>query len=336
MKARALFILYSLRLAAPRLMMMVGLTLGGGLIVQSRLGASGTKLDFISACYEVYTQLFFEHVSPLPADAVLRGVFFAVPLLGALILAEGLFKLGGSLVDFRSHREEWMRIMAKTYNDHVILIGLGHVGFRVLEELMARDTPCVVIEVKNEGPFVEEARARGVPVLLGDARRESLLREVGVENAASIVACTDNDLVNLEVCIDARQANPGIRLVMRMFDQSMAQKIGDAFSLDSSFSTSALSAPLFAAAALDEHVLGAYRIGDTMMVSMEVVIPKGSSLSGKSVRDIEAVLEAPVVGIHRTDSAPTHRFARSETLREDDAIICHVPADEISAVHDRV
>jgi Trk K+ transport system NAD-binding subunit len=336
-KARLLFLAYALRLAAPRLLTMVVITLGGGLIYQGRVEAMGSKpVDFVEACYQVYTQLFFEHATPLPADGVLRALFFFVPLVGALVLAEGLFKLGASLVDFRTHREEWMRIMAKTYSDHVILIGLGHVGFRVLEELLARDVLAVAIELRDEGPFIDEARAQGVPVVIGDARRESLLHELGVENASSIVACTDDDLVNLEVALDAKRLNPNIRVVMRMFDQTIAQKIGDAFAVDSSFSTSAISAPLFAAAALDEQVFGAYRLGDSMMVSVELNVPEGGAIDGKTVADIETTLSAPVIGIHRQGSAATHNFAQTERLKGGDAIICHVASDEVNALRERV
>ena len=97
-----------------------------------------------------------------------------------------------------------------------------------------------------------------------------------------MIACTDNDLVNLEVAIDVRAINPNIRLVMRFFDQSMAQKLGKAFAVDSTFSTSALAAPLFAAAALDDHVLGAYRLGEAVMASVQIDVPAGSRLLGKS------------------------------------------------------
>jgi Trk K+ transport system NAD-binding subunit len=335
-KARLLFLAYALGLAAPRLLIMLGITLGGGLFYRERVTTvTGKPVDFVEACYQVYTQLFFEHATALPKDAALRALFFFVPLVGALVLAEGLFKLGASLLDFRTHREEWMRIMAKTYTDHVILVGLGHVGFRALEELLARDILVVAIERQDGSPFIDEARAQGVPVVIGDARRESLLHELGVANASAIVACTDDDLVNLEVALDAKAVNPRIRIVMRMFDQKMAHKIGGAFSVDSTFSTSAISAPLFAAAALDEQVHGAYRLGDSMMVSVELRIEEGSAIDGLTVQDIETKLKAPIVGIHRTGSAATHNFARSERLKGDDAIICHVASDEVGDLRAR-
>ena len=335
--ARLRFAGYALGLLAGRLAVIAALTVVGGVTLLTRGSSKEIDgLDFIAACYQVYTQLFFEHVSSLPDDWVLRVMYFTVPIVGAFIVAEGLLKVGLSLLDFRNHQRAWIRIMAQTYRDHIILVGLGHVGYRVLEELLARGRQVIVVEARDDGPFVEEARARGVPLVIGDARRESLIRELGLDHAACVVACTDDDLVNLEVGLDARQVNPKVRLVMRFFDQSMATKLGKAFSVDSLFSTSALSAPLFAAAALDEKVHGAYRLGDTLMATLELEITDKSPLVGKSASEIRLLLDAPVVGIRRGKEAPTHRFKRDEPRRAGESVILHVPVDEIPALKARV
>jgi len=115
----------------------------------------------------------------------------------------------------------------------------------------------------------------------------------------------------------------------------MAQKLGKAFAVDSTFSTSALAAPLFAAAALDHHVLGAYRLGETVMASVQIDVPAGSGLLGKSVLDAEQALAAAVVGLRRAGQPASHKFARSERLGPGDALICHVAVDEIPALKTR-
>jgi len=336
LRARLRFAVYAARLLAGRLLVLALLLVLGGLTLQWRGDpADVANLDLIAACYQVYTQLFFEHVTSFPSDWMLRILFFTVPIAGVFILAEGLLKVGTSLLDFNNHRQEWVRIMAETYRDHIILIGLGHVGFRVLNELLDRGRQVIAVESADHGQFVEEARARGVPLIIGDARRESLLRDLGIEHAACIIACTDDDLVNLEVALDARQINPKIRLVMRFFDQSMAQKLGKAFTVDSTFSTSALAAPVFAAAALDEQVLGAYRMGETVMASVQIDVVAGSPLVGKTLRDAEEALDAAVVGVRRIGQSASHKFSRSEALRPGDALICHVAVEEIAGVKTR-
>ncbi len=336
LRARVYFLGYASRLLGRRLVILVVLLVVGGLTLQWRGDpAQVANLDFVAACYQVYTQLFFEHVTALPRDWVLRIMYFTVPIVGAFILAEGLLKVGSSLFDFNNHRQAWVRIMAKIYRDHIVLVGLGHVGFRVLGELLGRGRQVIVIESKDGGQFVEEARALGVPLVIGDARRERLLQDLGIDHAACVIVCTDDDIVNLEVALDARRLNPKIRLVMRFFDQNTATKLGQAFAVDSTFSTSALAAPLFAAAALDGQVLGAYRLGDTVMVSIQVDITAGSPLVGKTTRGAEDVLATIVVGLRRAGAAPSHQFTRGELLRVGDALICHVAVDEIAAVKAR-
>ncbi len=336
LRARLRFAVYALRLLAGRLLILTTLLAIGAFTLLARGDPEEVAhLDFVDACFLIYTQLFFEHLTGLPDDWILRILYFVVPVAGVFVLAEGVLKIGTSLLDFNNHRQAWVRIMAETYRDHIVLIGLGHVGFRVLNELLERGRQVIVVESADSGQFVEEARVRGVPLIIGDARRESLLRDLGIEHAACVIACTDNDLVNLEVALDARHINPKIRLVMRFFDQNMAQKLGKAFTVDSTFSTSALAAPLFAAAALDEQVLGAYRMGDTVMASVQIDVAAGTVLIGKSLRDAEESLDAAVVGVRRQGQAASHKFSRSEALRSGDALICHVAVGEIAGVKAR-
>ncbi len=61
---------------------------------------------------------------------------------------------------------------------------------------------------------------------------------------------TDDQLANLEIALDAREINPGIKVVMRMFDVEFARKVEKGFGIHTAFSCSALTAPIFAAAAM--------------------------------------------------------------------------------------
>ena len=52
---------------------------------------------------------------------------------------------------------------------HVVVIGLGNVGYRVVEELDLLGERPVVVERRADNPFIASCRRRGVPVLIGDA-----------------------------------------------------------------------------------------------------------------------------------------------------------------------
>lgn len=146
--------------------------------------------------------------------------------------------------------KEWMMVKASTYRDHVVLCGLGHLGYRVLTTLLQQGAHVVAIEKEESGRFVNDAKATGTPVLVRDMKEDQALIEAGVETASVIVIATNDDLANVEVALDARRMNPKIRVVMRMFDQTIATKFKDVKLIDEAFSSAALAAPSVAEMAL--------------------------------------------------------------------------------------
>src|SRR5690606_31919962 len=125
---------------------------------------------------------------------------------------EGLYKVGGTLFDREARRDVWVRIMSERMRGHDVVCGLGHVGFRVVEELRDGGVEIVAIERKGDSTFVETVRGMGIPVHVGDARRDELLEVAGVARAKAVVCATDDDLANLEVALDAKRMNPEVRV----------------------------------------------------------------------------------------------------------------------------
>src|SRR6185436_18950844 len=126
--------------------------------------------------------------------------------------------------------------------DHVVLCGLGHLGFRVLEQLIASGIPVVVLEKDERGRALPAAKAMGAPILIRDMKEDQSLIDAGIRHARAVIIATNDDMANLEVALDSRRLNPAIRVVMRLFDQQIAQKISGALSIDVAFSSSALAA----------------------------------------------------------------------------------------------
>jgi len=82
-------------------------------------------------------------------------------------------------------------------------------------------------------------------------------------------------------------------------------------------------------------VLGAYRMGDIVMASVQIDVLAGSPLAGKTVRDAGELLDAAVVGVRRMGQAASNKFSRDESLRPGDALVCHVAVEEIAGVKAR-
>ncbi len=192
---------------------------------------------------------------------------------------------------------------SKRMQNHVIVCGLGQVGYRVAGELRRFDTEFTVVERDSSGPFVSSITDLGIPVLFGDARKTEVLMKAGLERASAVIACTDDDLANVEIALDAREVRPDIRVVLRLFDQNLASKIVNSFDIEAAFSASSLAAPAFAAAAIDASVQDSFYVDETLFVHSRFWVPKGSTIVRESIWDLWGKYNVNVLGF--TDDSDT-------------------------------
>ncbi|MEW6250338.1 MAG: NAD(P)-binding protein, partial [Planctomycetota bacterium] len=230
-----------------------GLLLGGALLF--RWLEPERRHSLPKALYCTWALIFGEAPEEFPAAPVLQALFFLVPLIGLVVILEGLVDFALMLRDRQRNERSWCRIMSAAYSNHIVLVGLGKLGYRVFRMLRQLGEAVVVIEVNASNQFLEDIRRAGAPLFVGDARREALLADANAGQARAIVLATNKDLVNLEVALDARRLNPQIRVVLRMFDQNMADKICAGFGIQTAMSQSALSAPAFVLAALGDEIV---------------------------------------------------------------------------------
>ena len=204
LRLRAALVGYLARRLAPPIAAVVAYIALATLVVRWDEARGGVALPSLSAsAYGVFTQLFFECTEGYPPTTVARVVFWLTPVVGGFLVAEGLFKVGASLFDIATRREVWLSIVTSQLRGHVVVCGLGHVGYRVVEELRSLGVDGVGIEQEEKGGFVDLVRAMDVPVFIGDARRDDLLEKAGVARAQAVVCATADDLANLEVALDS-------------------------------------------------------------------------------------------------------------------------------------
>ena len=131
------------------------------------------------------------------------------------------------------------------YKNHVILCGLGRLGHFVVEELIARGEKVVIIEANEYAADIEYFRNLGSEVYIGNGKLPRILDDVGSLNARAVIAITDDDFTNLEIGLNARSFNPTIKLVLRIFDEKMGEKIKENLDIQFSLSMSALADDAF-------------------------------------------------------------------------------------------
>ncbi len=139
-----------------------------------------------------------------------------------------------------------------TQRGHVILCGAGRLGRLVGESLLVRGERVLVVEQDENSEAVEYLRVLGADAYFGDARSPRVLQEAGVRHAKALYSLVANDFVNLEVGLTARSFVPGIRLILRIYDESMSQRIKEQLDIHLSFSMTAIADEKFLAILPDE------------------------------------------------------------------------------------
>jgi voltage-gated potassium channel Kch len=140
---------------------------------------------------------------------------------------------------------------ARRLSGHVVIAGLGTVGYRILLELTRRGYRCAVIESDEQGPFLSGARALGATVTIADVRQEEEFQQLGLDRAIAFLAVTDNDAANLEAAFTASSlGSDDLSIVVSCFDPDLATRLERLPSIAASRSVARLAAPAFVDAAL--------------------------------------------------------------------------------------
>jgi Trk K+ transport system NAD-binding subunit len=161
-------------------------------------------------------------INLLDASTALKVYGVALMLLGALTIAVLYALVTDAIVGARLARE--LGQPPRPSRDHVIVCGLGTVGFRVVERLAAQGVECVAID-RDDERFGDAARRLGAPVIQGDAANSATLRSLHVETARAVVAVTNDDVANLETAVAVRAIRPDMRIVARLFDPALADRV---------------------------------------------------------------------------------------------------------------
>lgn len=278
------FIRAALQSFGKRFLVMATILLTSGILFQVCEPEAGR--EFAEAVYFGWSLVFGEPPERFPAHPVLRVLFFLMPIIGLTVIIEGLIDFSTLLRDRRRAERSWCKMMSESLRNHVILVGLGRLGYRVYRLLRKLGEPVVVIENDPECEFLDDVRRDGVPLFIADARREAYLLDANARHAKSIIAATNNDLANLEIVLDARRINPRIHVVLRMFDQNVADKVRDGFNIRTAMSQAAISAPSFAMAAVESDIVGSFVMGDRLVILMHWALSPVSPLIGKTIGDL--------------------------------------------------
>lgn len=288
--------------------------IGGGLAYFAVANWVGAPISGLTeAIYIVLTAAFLQPAGEFPDHFGLQVFHFLMPLAGIIILAQGLADFGILLFNRRARSKEWEMAVASTMNNHIVLIGLGHLGYRVAQRLHEMGKSVVVVEINLGTHTTAAARDLGIPVIQGDARHSGALEAANIKDARTIILASQEDAMNLQIALKARSLNPDIEVVIRIFDEDFAHSLQKQFGF-TALSATEMAAPVFAAAASGADVTHPISIEGQQLSLARLTIPSSSSLADKTVGFVEDNYHLNIIllrhdhesEMHPTDTRPLH------------------------------
>jgi Trk K+ transport system NAD-binding subunit len=198
------------------------------------------------------------------------------------------------LFNRRARGKEWEMAVASTLNNHIVLIGLGHLGFRVVKRLCELGQDVAVVALAAEPDLLRSIRSMDVPVIEDDGTSETTLRAAGVQKARAIILCTQNDSLNLRMALKARSLNPKIEVVVRIFDEEFAESLESQFGFHA-MSATGMAAPLFAAMASHIDVTPPINVDGQPHILANINITKTSDLLEMTILEVEERYRVSVI-----------------------------------------
>jgi voltage-gated potassium channel len=141
-------------------------------------------------------------------------VGFAITSFATWVLAAEL----GTQYGRRRMEKEISRL-----RDHFIVCGLGRVGRRVAAEIAQRRVPLVTIE--KDRTRAEWALDRSIPVIVGDATSEAVLRQARIEFAQGLASAVTLDAENVYITLTARGMVPQLPIIARASEDDAETKL---------------------------------------------------------------------------------------------------------------
>jgi len=265
------------------------------------------------AMFAILAATVLQPISEFPKSIVLQLFHFIMPIIGIVFLAQGLTDFGVLLFNRKSRGKEWEMAVASVMNQHIVLVGLGHLGYRVAQKLHEMGENVVALEITLGTHTTAAAREMGIPVIQADARHPGSLESANIKEARTIILASQNDAMNLQIALKARGLNPDIQVVIRIFDEDFARALQEQFGFIA-LSATEMAAPVFAAAAAGADVTNPISIEGQLLGLARVTITPHSVFSDKTVGYVEDNYHLNIVllrhdhesEMHPTDSCPIH------------------------------
>ncbi|HSS60818.1 MAG TPA: potassium channel protein [Candidatus Limnocylindrales bacterium] len=223
----------------------------------------------------------------------------------------------------RYRRERQLQKDLDQLRDHFIICGYGRIGTQVVAEFEEHQVPYVVID--QTGEALERIRAEGRLHIEGDASKEEILKQAGIERAKGLVSAVDSDERAVYIVLAARAFNPKLYIVARAGRPDSIRR------LELAGATRTISPYVMAGHRMAElairpamvDLLDTLHHGEAGIGVQEMVVTLDSKAIGKSLEEAGLVARdaAKVLAVRKPDGTVNVNPPASARLDEDDLVI---------------
>src|SRR5436305_4195166 len=224
------------------------------------------RMSWLDALYftsETITSVGFGDFSFAAQSSTLR--LFAIGLMfGGVMVTAILVAIIADLLLSRRLAHTAGRRRDRHMRDHVVVVGLGSIGIRVVSDLAAAGYDVVVVEKDENNRFLAAAAELDVPVIFGDATMRQTLESARIHQARGVAVVTQDDMENIRtgiVLLEILGSNTSTPLVMRVHGRTLGAAVNQQFGFENVRSIVDLAAPWFIGAAMGLKVLGTFWVG---------------------------------------------------------------------------
>jgi Trk K+ transport system NAD-binding subunit len=288
-------------------------------------------LDALYFTTETVTSVGFGDYSFAAQSPVLR--YFAIGLMfaGVTVTAILVALVADLLLSRRFVHTAGIR-RARRMRDHIIVVGLGSTGIRVVTELASDGYDVVVIEHDENNRFLPTVAKLDVPVIFGDSTMRQTLESARVDRARGVAVMTQDDMENIRtgiVLLEMLGSDTNVPIVLRVQGRALSAAVNQQFGFENVRSVVDLAAPWFIGAAMGLQVLATFWVGQRSFMVGAMLVAEGSELDG--LRMVELSTQTRVIAIIRPEGPVRLRPRRDARLQAGDTVYLIGPYRELIA-----
>ncbi len=293
--------------------------------------------SFLDSLYMTITTIAtvgYGEIHPLSAGGRVFGMVLILGGVGGALYgltAIVQYALEGDIGSIWGRRR--MKNKIDQLRGHFILCGFGRVGETIASTFQEEGVHFVVIE--NDPAHITGLEQSGYLYLAGDATRDEVLREAGIEHARGLVAAVGDDADNTYITLTGRELRPDLFIEARASSERAEKKLKSA-GANRVVSPNSIGARRMAMLALRPAVVDFVdditRRGGPDLLMENVSVSAESVLAGQSVNELRQCSKATILAINKKNGGLMANPPGEEKIMAGDSLIIVGTGEQLSSL----